>query len=241
MVTSVDRQTAEQRELEAAFELQLQNFEEEVRVAERCYQVIMTIAETHRASQQVEKVMFETFYFWDTALEGLRVALAMALARIFDEDAAYSVDKLLNVARDPRLYTAAALAARKTRLSDNADEWLSAFLEGHREPTLDDLRLFSKAIRGHRKEYKAKHLDLRRKWHAHREFTRAQAAAAVSKITDEAITEMIECLRNISNSLYQLYWNGIIPDEDSLKAPPPRDKTIAEATKELLVLAARPQ
>lgn len=225
--------------LERKFEAQLDNFTDEVRTAERCFQIYMTTHEMYGSEPDVKRLVEESRYFWMTTLGALQMAMAVTIARIFDSKAHYSINQLMDLTRKPELFDLEALCNRKRRLSDNADEWLPDFIVGLSSPTKDDLKVFSTAIRKHRKEFDATHLILRQKWFGHREFTREAANAAMSKVSIDGIREMLACLSDVSNALFQLYYNGTVPTSSYFERPSVEDTFVIDQTKDLLLRTAK--
>lgn len=225
--------------LEREFEAQLENFTDEVRIAERCFQIYTTTYEMYGAEADVKKLVDKNIYFWLTTLGALQMTMSITIARIFDSKAPYSINRLMQLAHEPTLFTVEALSHRKKRLSENADEWLPDYTRDLRSPSKEDLKVFGTAIKKHRKEFDATHLIIRQKWFAHREFTREEASAAMSKVSIDGIREMLACLNDVGNALFQLYNNGTVPTSSYFERPSVEDAFVIDQTKDLLLQAAR--
>jgi hypothetical protein len=87
------------------------------------------------------KIINRTPLFWNTSIGALQTSFFIVLGRIFDQKSTHNIDMLLKSAQDNiGIFSKEALADRKRRGSDNADEWIDDYLKNVYVPTAKDFR-----------------------------------------------------------------------------------------------------
>jgi hypothetical protein len=165
--------------------------------------------------KSVVRLLNQAPLFWNTALGALQTSSLVALGRLFDPDTAnnYSVTRLLAFAHaNIDMFSKEALAARKRKLSANADEWLAEYLAAAYVPTSDDFRRLKRHVTVRRKIYEQNYRPLRHKVFAHRGVaTQAEVAALFAKTNLRELRLLLVLLSRLYEALWQAYYNGHKP------------------------------
>ena len=132
---------------EKQFERELEVFRTEV---ESASQFLFSYFAVHAVAQDHEAVhnLFNTApLFWNTAIGALQSAGFIALGRIFDQNSAHNVDKVLGLAqRHLQIFSRSALGQRRQGMSASAPDWLDDFLKKTYEPSAEDFRRAAAAM-----------------------------------------------------------------------------------------------
>ena len=198
----------------ADFEIQLELFRTE---AQSALQFFYAWDATHAVAAKdkaVFRLLNEAPLFWNTALGALQASALVALGRVFDPDPGnHSVTRLLALAHaNLDIFSKDALAARKRKLSPNADEWLPEYLETAYVPTREDFRKLKRHVAIRRKTYEEKYRPLRHKVFAHRGVTTpTQVGELFAKTNLRELRQLLVFLGRLYEALWQLYFNGHKP------------------------------
>jgi hypothetical protein len=150
------------------FVSELTIFHEEQAIAQRCFFGYLAIRDKAAKDNELLGVINLNPWFWTTVYYSLLLATFMALGRIFDQDSAHNVDKLMSTVK-AELFSGAALRARLLKKGLSADEVTSHGKHAH-ELTPTEVRKLRKEVKKWRARYDQHFGDIRRKVFAHREF-----------------------------------------------------------------------
>ncbi|MES2583200.1 MAG: hypothetical protein V4627_10830 [Pseudomonadota bacterium] len=162
----------------------------------------------------VVRLLNEAPLFWNTTLGALQASTFVALGRVFDPDTNnHSVTRLLALAHaNLDIFSKDALAARKRKLSTNADEWLPEYLRSVYVPTNEDFRRLKRHVALRRKMYEQKYRPLRHKVFAHRGVaTRAEVGELFARVDLRELRQLLVFLGRLYETLWELYFNGHKP------------------------------
>src|SRR5438270_6547846 len=116
-----------------AYDVALKIFEKQVHEATQIWYASRTMDEVSLRDRRTLEALNATPLFWITVRGALAQYALIALGRIFDTSrgSPRNVDTILRLTYENResIFSKDALAGRKRLGSDNADEWLSAFME----------------------------------------------------------------------------------------------------------------
>jgi AbiU2 len=190
----------------ADFESQLELFRTEAQSALQFFYAWDATQAVVAKDKAVFRLLNEAPLFWNTAL--------VALGRVFDPDPSnHSVTRLLALGHaDLDIFSKDALAARKRKLSPNADEWLPEYLKTAYVPMREDFRKLKRHVAIRRKIYEEKYRPLRHKVFAHRGVTTpTQVGELVAKTNLREMRQLLVFLGRLYEVLWQLYFNGKRP------------------------------
>lgn len=197
------------------FETQLELFRTE---AQGALQFFYAWDATHAVAakdKSVVRLFNQAPLFWNTALGALQISSLVALGRVFDPDTTnnHSITRLLAFAHaNIDIFSKEALAARKRKLSANADEWLPGYLAAAYVPTGDDFRRLKRHVTMRRKIYEQNYRPIRHKVFAHRGVaTQAEVAALFAKTDLRELRQLLVFLSRLYEALWQAYYNGHKP------------------------------
>lgn len=159
------------------------------------------------------RIINRTPLFWNTTLAALQTSFFIVLGRIFDQKSKHNIYRLLKVAQDNiNIFSKAALANRKRRDSDNADEWLDDYLKTVHEPTIKDFRDFRKKVKEYRKIYESNYQDIRNKLFAHKAVSDPEEVQALfSKANIKELQKVFVFVNAFYRVLWELFNNGRKP------------------------------
>ena len=151
--------------------------------------------------------------FWNTVAGALLSSGFIALGRIFDQNSHHNVDQLLRIVQDnPNIFSLEALAERKRKDSENADEWLTDYLSSAYVPTPDDFRRLKKYVKARRRIYETNYRDIRHKVFAHNVCQdHKEVDALFAKSTVRELEKLLTFLTRLHNALWHLFYNGHKP------------------------------
>ena len=154
---------------DAQFERELEVFRTEVAAGTQFFYAYLAVHAVAADRQPVNELLNRAPLFWNTCLAALQTAAFIALGRIFDQDSAHNLDRVLRFAQDsPQMFSRAALGRRKQGNNPQSPEWLDEYLRNAYEPTSTDFRRIRAHIRKRRKTYENNYRDLRNKVFAHK-------------------------------------------------------------------------
>lgn len=151
--------------------------------------------------------------FWNTAMGALQASFFIVLGRIFDQNSKHNIDRLLKAAQDDiGIFSKAALANRKRKGSENADEWIDDYLKTVYEPTIRDFRALRKKVKEYRKIYETNYRDIRHKIYAHKEVSDSEEVQKLfSKTNIMELQKVFVFVNALYEALWQLLNNGRKP------------------------------
>jgi HEPN superfamily AbiU2-like protein len=199
--------TAEEQFLE-----ELDVFREGAEAASQYLYAYLTIDRLARERQRVRQHVGENATFWLTVQSALQISLLMALHRVFDQQSAHNLDRLIRLAERHRLglFSRAALARRKSGGGPDPS-WLTQYVSAAHEPTVDDIRELRRRVAGLRRVYEPRYRDLRHV-HAH---TKAASATEIAQLFARTrvaeLQQLVVALLALHEALWQLFWNGVRP------------------------------
>lgn len=151
--------------------------------------------------------------FWNTNLGALQVALFIALGRAFDERTdTHNIKRLVELAKThPEIFSRAALAARKRKLSPGA-KWIRGYVREAHEPTPGDFRRIQRFVDRRRSIYRGAYGAIRHKIFAHNDASSfAKASAMFSRTQVGELQRLVLSLRKLHEVFWQLLYNGHMP------------------------------
>ena len=196
------------------FEAQLELFRTESQSALQFFYAWDATHAIAAKDKRVVRFLNETPLFWNTALGAVQASTFVALGRVFDPDSRnHSVTRLLALAHaNLDIFSKNELAARKRKLSANADEWLSEYLRSVYVPTNEDFRRLKRHVASRRKIYEQKYRPLRHSVFAHRGVsTRTEVGELFAKIDLRELRQVLVFLGRLYEALWELYFNGRKP------------------------------
>jgi hypothetical protein len=152
--------------------------------------------------------------FWRTVDGALHTSAFVVLARLFDQNSDHNVDRVLSLAQDNlTLFAREALGERKKKDSDNAGDWLAAYLDGAYYPTVTDFRTARGLVSAKRKVFEEKYKPIRDTLLAHKELVdRKEIADLYSRTSIDEFAVLFTFLHRVYGVLWGLYNNGTKPD-----------------------------
>jgi hypothetical protein len=195
----------------AEFEAQLELFRTEGQSAIQFFYAWDAIHAVAAKDKAVYRLLNQAPLLWNTALGALQTSMFVALGRIFDPDPKnHSVTRLLSLAHgNLEIFSKDALADRKRKLSENADEWLTDYLKNVYVPKAGDFRRLKRQVSLRRKTYEDKYRPLRHKLYAHRGAMSAEQVSQLFARTNlRELRQLLVFLGRLYQALWQLYFNG---------------------------------
>jgi AbiU2 len=123
------------------FERELEVFRTEVAAGTQFLYAYLAVHAVAADRRPVYELLNRAPLFWNTCLAALQTAALIALGRVFDQDSAHNLDKVLHIAQDnPQIFSRAALGRRKQGNNPESPEWLDEYLRNAYEPTPGDFR-----------------------------------------------------------------------------------------------------
>jgi len=198
---------------EEEFEHELDVFRIEVDSGTQFFYAYLAVNAALSANKAALDAVNKAPLFWGTNVGALQAAFFITLGRIFDQKSNHNVDKLLRLAQNNiSIFSKEALAKRKRKLSENADEWLDDYLEDVYVPTSDDFRGLKKHIRKYRQIYEQKYRNIRHKIFTHKELSKPDDIQRLYSMTNIGELEKL-CifLNKLHQTLWELLSNGRKP------------------------------
>ncbi len=185
--------------------------------AESALQFFFAWDSTHAVaakSARVASLLNQAPLFWNTSLAALQSSTFVTLGRIFDPDLKnHSVTRLLTIGHaNLEIFSKEALAERKRKQSENADEWLPDYLKSVYAPSGEDFRRLKAHVSPRRKIYEEKYRPLRHRMYAHRGvLSQEEVSNLFAKTNRRELQLLLVFLRRLHEALWQLYYNGYKP------------------------------
>jgi len=194
------------------FETELEIFRTESESAAQYLYAYLSIHETARR-RSVHALLNTAPLFWNTALSALQAGAFIVLGRIFDQNSAHNVDRLLGLAqRNLALFSKNALGVRKQGPSATPPAWLDDYLASSYVPDATDFRKLRALVKKNRAIYEARYRDIRHKWFAHKELSDpAEIGALFAKTNINELQRLVTFTGSLYDALWELYINGRKP------------------------------
>jgi hypothetical protein len=143
----------------------------------------------------------------------LQASSLIALGRVFDQNSAHNLDRLLSIAqRNPEMFSKAALGGRRQGRSEQEPDWLQEFLSNTYEPKPRDFRRIRAYVRKWRMIYESRYADLRNKVFAHKELADDKETAPLFAQTNiRELQRLLTFLGSLYEALWHLFNNGRKP------------------------------
>lgn len=165
----------------------LHTFETQVGEATQFWFAAAAMNEVARLNTDTLNALNLTPSFWVTARVAMEYQAILTTGKIFGprKTNPNNIDSLFQVLRENRVavFSKDALAARKRRMSDNADEWLRDYVKGVHVPTARDLNRLHELSKRHRKTYETQYADVRNLHVAHSAIADANARSVMFQKT----------------------------------------------------------
>jgi hypothetical protein len=198
---------------EADFERELEVFRSEAETAAQFFYAYLDIHACAGADDAVYRLLNTAPLFWNTILGGLQTGAFVVIGRIFDQDSAHNIERLLRLAQDyPHIFSKAALAKRKQGAEKTPPDWLDSYMKHVYVPKPADFRRLRGYASKQRKIYLEKYQPLHHKVFAHRELSnKADVSALFAKTNIREIQRMLVLLMSLYDALWGLFVNGHRP------------------------------
>jgi hypothetical protein len=196
------------------YERALKVFERQVHEATQIWYASRTMDEVSLRKKKTLEALNATPLFWITVRSGLAQYALIALGRVFDQRSPRNMDTILRLTYESRqrVFSKDALALRKRIASDNADEWLAAFMERASAPAIADFKRLSRLVKKYRKIYDTQYHVIRNKTLAHTEIVDgAELAALYAKTNIRNLERLPIFLNTFHKALWELFYNGRRP------------------------------
>ena len=198
------------------FEATLHTFETQVAEATQFWFAAAAMNEVTRLNTDTLNALNLTPSFWITARVAMEYQSILTVGKIFGprKTNPNNIDSLFQVLRENRIavFSKEALAARKRRMSDNADEWLADYMKGVQVPTAKDLNRLHELSKRHRKTYENQYADVRNLHVAHSAISDANTRSVMfQKTRIRDFEKLIVFLNRLHDAVWNLYYNGRRP------------------------------
>jgi len=199
--------------LDARFERELNIFRTETEQATQFYFALLAINDVALDDKIVRQLLNRNALFWNTCAGALQTSAFIAVGRVFDQNSAHNVDRVLRIAqKNPQVFSKAALARRLERMEPQRSQWIAEFVQDAYEPTPKDFRRLRVYVHKWRQIYEAKYRDVRHKFFAHKETAdEVEVAELFRKGTNRELQQMFRFLGQLHRALWQLFFNGKKP------------------------------
>jgi hypothetical protein len=195
------------------FERELEVFRTEAETVAQFFYAYLDIHACAGAEKQIYRLLNTAPLFWNTMLGGLQTAAFVVLGRIFDQDSAHNLGRLLRLAQDhPQIFSKDALARRKQGTEKTPPDWIESYMKHVYAPKPTDFRRLRGYVRKHRKIYLEKYQPLRHQVFAHKGLSdAADVSALFAKTNVRELQRMLVFLMSLYDALWGLFVNGHRP------------------------------
>lgn len=123
------------------FERELEIFRTETEAATQFFYAYLSIHELAANYKPVELLLSQTPLFSNTILGALQTASSVAVGRVFDQDSAHNLDRVLRIAQyNLEIFSKAALGGRRIINRPEDPDWRQDVVRTAYEPTSTDFR-----------------------------------------------------------------------------------------------------
>jgi len=198
------------------FENALKIFETQVGEATQFWFAASAMNEIAIANPDTLTALNVTPSFWLTARVGMENQAILSVGKIFGprKTNPYNIDSLFDVLRDSvsTVFSRESLAARKRRMSSNADEWLPQFMQRIHVPDLQDINGLHALSKPHRRTYGTQWEQIRNEHVAHTGLVDPTARwEAFQKTRISDLEELVGFLNQFHDALWRMYYDGRRP------------------------------
>jgi hypothetical protein len=164
-----------------------------------------------RESRKVYDLLNRNAGFWVVALGSIQANSLIALGRIFDRGKdTHNVGRLLRlVAKNPVIFSKAALRQRKEKDLASASHLVDDFMKDVKEPTTSDFKRLEEFVEVRRKVYEKCHKQIRYKRYAHKQ--RMDLSGIFARTNTRELARLVTDLSKLHNVLWHWHRNGVRP------------------------------
>ncbi len=195
------------------FEKELEIFRTEASLCAMYYYAFLGIESVISSNRKLLDIVNETPLFWNANTSALQTSTFIVLHRIFDNKSKHNINKLLAIAKDNiSIFSKTALADRKRKFSNNADEWLDEYMVSVYVPEEKDFKRLSNNIARYRRIYENNYMKIRHMYYAHKIVSsQGDVSKLFAKTTIIELEKIIVFLLRTYYLLWELYFNGNKP------------------------------
>jgi hypothetical protein len=196
---------------EAEFPNELRVFDNDVDEVIQCFYIWRTVHAAARKSRRVYDLLNRNAGFWVVALGSIQANSLIALGRIFDRGRdTHNVGRLLRLAaKNPAIFSKAALRQRKEKDLANASHLVDDFMKDVKEPTTSDFKRLEQFVEARRKVYEKCYKHLRDKRYAHKQ--RMDMSGTFAQTNTRELARLVTDLSKLHHVLWHWYRNGVTP------------------------------
>jgi hypothetical protein len=225
------------------FEDELEIFRRESEGASQFFTAFMAIHKMAANHELVQLFLNQTPLFSNTILGALQTASFVALGRVFDQDSAHNIDRVLRLAQDnPEIFSKAALGQRKIGNRAEEPDWLQESIRDAYEPTSIDFRQIRTQVYQKRKIYEHRYRELRNKVFAHNAAKqRGEIDILFANTNTGELNGMFTFFGSLYRALWELFFNGRklqVSDSDETLRDTIQEKIGSEAEQFLLAASS---
>jgi hypothetical protein len=202
---------------EAEFQNELRVFDNDVDEVIQCFYIWRTVHAAARKSRRIHDLLNRNAGFWVVVLGSIQANSLIALGRIFDRGKdTHNVGRLLRLcAKNPAIFSKAALRQRKEKDLANASHLVDDFMKDVREPTTSDFKRLEQFIEVRRKVYEKCYKQIRDKRYAHKQ--RMDMSGIFARTNTRELARLVNDLSKLLNVLWHWYRNGVRPRTSRLR------------------------
>jgi hypothetical protein len=202
---------------DAEFQNELRVFDNDVDEVIQCFYIWRTVHGAARKSRRVYDLLNRNAGFWVVALGSIQANSLIALGRIFDRGKdTHNVGRLLGLAaKNPAIFSKAALRQRKEKDLANASHLVDDFMKSVKEPTTSDFKRLEQFVEARRKVYENCYKHLRDKRYAHKQ--RMDMSGIFALTNTRELARLVTDLSKLHNVLWHWYRNGVTPRTSHLR------------------------
>ena len=194
---------------DALFEHEFEVFRTEAEGATQFFYAYLAVRAAAAAHEPVQRFLNQAPLFWNTSLAALQTAAFIALGRIFDQDSAHNLNRLVRIAQDNREIFSKASLGRRTQGNDREPPpWLGEFLRDAYEPTPKDFRRIRAHIDRRRRIYESSYRNLRNEVFAHKMADPAETEVLFGRTNIRELQGIFVFLNSLHRVLQELFVNG---------------------------------
>jgi hypothetical protein len=196
---------------ESEFQNELRVFDNDVDEVIQCFYIWRTVHAAARKSRRVYDLLNRNAGFWVVALGSIQANSLIALGRIFDRGKdTHNVGRLLRLAaKNPAIFSKAALRQRKEKDLANASHLVDDFMKDVKEPTTSDFKRLEQFIEARRKVYEKCYKHLRDKRYAHKQ--RMDMSGIFAQTNTRELARLVTDLSKLHHVLWHWFRNGVTP------------------------------
>jgi AbiU2 len=196
---------------------ELREFDNDIDEVIQCFYIWRTIHAAARKSRRVYDLLNRNAGFWVVALGSIQTNSLIALGRIFDRGKdTHNVGRLLRLAaKNPAIFSKAALRHRKEKDLANTSHLVDDFMRDVKEPTTSDFTRLGQFVDARRKVYEKCYKQLRDKRYAHKQ--RTDMSGIFARTNTRELARLVTDLSKLHRVLWDWYHNGMKPRTSRLR------------------------